>query len=89
MLILSRKIDQSIVINGDIVVKVLRLDGDTVKLGIEAPKEVAVNREEIHLALQATALKRRRMQSTSAKPVPGVIIPEVRGLAIVNRTHES
>ena len=58
MLILSRKIEQSIIINGDIVVKVLGVDRDTVKLGIDAPEEVVVNREEIQLATQGRPKRR-------------------------------
>jgi carbon storage regulator len=52
MLILSRKINESIVIDGRIIVKVLRIDKDTVKLGIQAPTELPVHREEIHAAIQ-------------------------------------
>ncbi len=48
MLILSRKLNESIVIDGRIIVKVLRIDKDTVKLGIQAPAELPVHREEIH-----------------------------------------
>ena len=47
MLILSRKINESIVIDGKIVIKVLRIDKDNVKLGIQAPPEVTVHRQEI------------------------------------------
>ena len=53
MLILSRKVGQSIVINGNVVVKVVRMDEDQIKLGIEAPPEVAVNREEIQRDIDA------------------------------------
>ncbi|MFM1769461.1 MAG: hypothetical protein RJA22_1990 [Verrucomicrobiota bacterium] len=52
MLILSRKLNESIVIDGRIVVKVLRIDRDTVKLGIQAPAELAVHRQEIFDAIQ-------------------------------------
>lgn len=52
MLILSRKLNESIVIDGRIVVKVLRIDKDTVKLGIQAPTELPVHREEIYDAIQ-------------------------------------
>ena len=52
MLILSRKLGESIVIDGRIVVKVIRLDGDMVKLGIEAPKEVPVHRQEVYDEIQ-------------------------------------
>jgi carbon storage regulator len=51
MLILSRKLNESIVINGRIVVKVLRIDKDTVKLGVQAPTEIPVHREEVHEAI--------------------------------------
>jgi carbon storage regulator len=47
MLILSRKAGQSIVIGGNIIVQVVRVEGDQIKLGIEAPKEVTVHREEV------------------------------------------
>ncbi|HXA44707.1 MAG TPA: carbon storage regulator, partial [Candidatus Angelobacter sp.] len=40
MLILSRKLGESIVIDDRIVVKIMRVDGDTVKVGIEAPASV-------------------------------------------------
>jgi len=52
MLILSRKLNESIVIDGRIIVKVLRIDKDTVKLGIQAPSELPVHREEIHEVIQ-------------------------------------
>jgi len=52
MLILSRKLNESIVIDGRIIVKVLRIDKDTVKLGIQAPAELPVHREEIHDVIQ-------------------------------------
>ena len=44
MLILSRKSGESIVIDGRIHVKIVRLDGDVVKVGIEAPADVPVHR---------------------------------------------
>jgi carbon storage regulator len=48
MLILSRKLNESIVIDGRIVVKVMRVDGEAVKIGIDAPKDVPVHRQEIY-----------------------------------------
>lgn len=47
MLILSRKSNESIIIDGRIVIKILRIEKDTVKLGIQAPPEVSVHRQEI------------------------------------------
>jgi carbon storage regulator len=52
MLILSRKLNESIIIDGRIIVKVLRIEKDTVKLGIQAPAELPVHREEIHEVIQ-------------------------------------
>jgi carbon storage regulator len=52
MLILSRKLGESIVIDGRIVVKIMRVDGDLVKLGIEAPVEVPVHRHEVYVEIQ-------------------------------------
>ena len=52
MLILSRKPGESIVIDGRIVVKIVRLEGDLVKLGIEAPAEVPVHRQEVYAEIQ-------------------------------------
>jgi carbon storage regulator len=47
VLILSRRTNQSIVINDNIVVTVLEISGDQVRLGIKAPREVTVHREEV------------------------------------------
>jgi len=52
MLVLSRKLGESIVIDGRIRVKIVRLEGDIVKLGIEAPSEVPVHRQEIYEEIQ-------------------------------------
>ncbi len=48
MLILSRKVNENIVIDGRIIVKIVRIDGENVKLGIEAPTDVPVHRQEVY-----------------------------------------
>lgn len=48
MLILTRKAGEAIIINSDVKVTVLSVEGKQIRLGIDAPKEVAVHREEIH-----------------------------------------
>jgi carbon storage regulator len=53
MLVLTRRANQSIMIGDDIVVTVLEVRGDQVRLGIKAPREVDVHREEVFAALQA------------------------------------
>ena len=52
MLILSRKSGESIVIDGRITVKIVRLDGEVVKVGIEAPADVPVHRQEVYEEIQ-------------------------------------
>jgi carbon storage regulator len=52
MLILSRKINESIVIQDDIIITVLAVEGERVKLGIAAPREVRVMRMELWKAIQ-------------------------------------
>lgn len=48
MLALTRKKDQAIIIGGDIEIKVLSIQGDKVKIGITAPKECSIYREEVY-----------------------------------------
>jgi carbon storage regulator len=52
MLVLSRKPNQKIIIDGRIVVQVLGVTGSMAKLGIEAPPEVLVHRQEVHNEIQ-------------------------------------
>ena len=52
MLVLSRKKGESIIIDGRIEVKVIAVEGDLVKLGIEAPETVSVHRMEVYQAIQ-------------------------------------
>jgi len=62
VLVLTRHVHQSIVIGHDVVVTVLEVRGDQVRLGITAPKEVQVHREEVFVALTAA----NRQAATSA-----------------------
>jgi carbon storage regulator len=52
MLVLSRKKNESIVINNDITVVVVEIRGDKVRLGVEAPNEVPVHRREVYDAIK-------------------------------------
>jgi carbon storage regulator len=57
MLVLSRKINESIVIDGRITINVLRVEGEVVKLGITAPKEIHVLRKEVYDEIQSNNLQ--------------------------------
>lgn len=55
MLVLSRKRDEKIVINENIVITVVEIRGDKVRLGIEAPSDVSVHRQEVFEAIRRHA----------------------------------
>lgn len=63
MLVLSRKCEQSLLLGDDIVVTVLAIDGDRVKLGIEAPRSVAVFRQEVFQQLRSSNTTAAEKQS--------------------------
>lgn len=52
MLVLTRKLQESIMIGDDIEIQVLSIEGDQVKLGINAPKHIDVHRKELYLSIQ-------------------------------------
>lgn len=81
MLILARKINECVVIDGRITVKIVRVDGDTVKIGIEAPLDVPVHRLEVYEEIQRNnreALTNTRgavpKLSVKAAPQPAVAL---------------
>ncbi len=52
MLVLSRKKNESLVINDNVTVTVVEIRGDKVRLGVVAPKEIPVHRQEVHDIIQ-------------------------------------
>ena len=71
MLVLSRKKDESIIINDHIRVTVVEIRGDKVRLGIDAPKDVTVHRREVYEAIQ-NQLKAHEDSSSVVTPENGV-----------------
>jgi carbon storage regulator len=64
MLVLSRKKNESIIINNEITIVVVEIRGDKVRLGVEAPKEVPVHRREVYEAIK------RHERPTSDPAIP-------------------
>lgn len=63
MLVLSRQRDESIIIGDNVVITIVDVRGDKVKLGIEAPREISVHRQEVYEAIQ-----RENRQAALLKP---------------------
>lgn len=64
MLVLTRKVDERIMIGEDIVITVVDIRGDKVRLGIEAPAEIPVHREEVYDAIREHGSDRRPEDKT-------------------------
>jgi len=62
MLVLSRQRDESIMIGDNIVVTIVDIRGDKVRLGINAPSEIPVHRQEVYEAIQRENLRASRLE---------------------------
>ncbi len=73
MLVLSRRKDETIMIGDDIEITIVDIKGDTVRLGITAPREVAVHRKEIYEAIKRENIAAAQQQATLDKVALGNI----------------
>ena len=71
MLVLSRKKNESIVIDNDITIVVVEIRGDKVRLGVEAPKEVPVHRREVFDAIRRNEMAGRNDAASKAADAAG------------------
>lgn len=69
MLVLSRHRDESIIIGDDIVITVVDIRGDKVRLGINAPVEIPVHRQEVYEAIQRENRQAAQMDPAAAREV--------------------
>ncbi|MDH3717393.1 MAG: carbon storage regulator CsrA [Planctomycetota bacterium] len=67
MLVLSRQRDESIMIGDNIVVTIVDVRGDKVRLGIEAPTEIPVHRQEVYEAIQRENRRASQLQPKDVK----------------------
>jgi len=70
MLVLTRKIDQSIRIGNDIVITIVHVERDQVKIGISAPREIAIHRQEIFEEIRAANEAAAIMDPPTLPPIP-------------------
>ena len=80
MLILSRRVGEKLVIGEDVIITVLGVKGNQIRIGIDAPRDVSVNREEIYLRI----LKEKKALNGNDRvrtPVPTTQIP-IRKLSL-------
>ncbi len=82
MLVLSRQRDESIIIGDNIIVTIVDIRGDKVRLGINAPTEIPVHRQEVYEAIQ-----RENMRATQVDPRDAQRIGKPEGKSS-HRSHD-
>lgn len=85
MLVLTRKLGESIAIDDHIKIRVVQIKGKQVRLGIEAPKDTKIHREEVYLAIQDQNQQSVQTTSDTTRNVAKLLKPEVKGEANADR----
>jgi carbon storage regulator len=75
MLVLTRKLGESIAIDDHIKIRVVQIKGKQVRLGIEAPRETKIHREEVYLAIQDTNKESVNVSSETTRSLSKLLKP--------------
>lgn len=76
MLVLTRKLGESIAIDDHIKIRVVQIKGKQVRLGIEAPKDTKIHREEVYLAIQDQNQQSSTVAPEKTRSVSKLLKPE-------------
>ncbi len=78
MLVLTRKLGESIAIDDHIKIRVVQIKGKQVRLGIEAPKDTKIHREEVYLAIQDQNKESSQVSADSSKSLASLLKPTAK-----------
>ncbi len=76
MLVLTRRAGESVMIGNDVIITVLEARGDVIRLGIQAPRDVQVHREEVFRELQAANREAASPTDDAVRVVTEMLTPE-------------
>lgn len=85
MLILTRKTNEAIRIGDDVVIKIVEVNKRHVKIGIEAPRSVTINREEVYQKIQAENREAASTSKDSMKGIAGLLAGKTGDSSAVNK----
>ena len=88
MLVLSRHKDETIMIGDNIEVTIVEIKGDQVRLGIVAPRAIAVHRKEVYEAIQAENMSAARQKGVDLGQIGGMFGGKKKGLAPDKKTNK-